>query len=139
MILYYNMRQRIFSFSNIVSLLIRFHPDAFQRIWLSIGSQCGSSSFVLHVVQASTQYLKYRCALLYFYHIYVGVIDRTNISNIWRYLCPIIACVVSNIGLSTFHLKLFATLCNKSSAHSIHQQIYIIDMDSFLITQMFGG
>ena len=93
----------------------------------------------LRVVRASMQYLKYRCALLYFYHIYVGVIDRTNISNIWFYLFPIIACVVSNIGLSTFHLKLFATLCNKSSAHSIYQQFFIIDMDSFLITKMFGG
>ena len=82
--------------------------------------------YMLFRLQRNT--LKYRCALLYFYHIYVGVIDRTNISNIWRYLCPIVACVVSNIGLSTFHLKLFA------SAHSIYLQFSIIDMDSFLLT-----
>ena len=65
----------------------------------------------LHVFRASMQYLKYRCALLYFWFISVGVIDGINISNIWCYLCPIIACVKYRVV--KFSNSFFEIICHK--------------------------
>ena len=65
----------------------------------------------LHVFRASMQYLKYRCALLYFWFISVGVIDGIIISNIWCYLCPIIACVKYRVV--KFSNSFFEIICHK--------------------------
>ena len=64
----------------------------------------------LRVVRASMQYLKYRCALSYFWYISVGVIDGINIFNIWCYLCPIIACVKYRVV--KFSNSFFEIICH---------------------------